>query len=330
MRLARLTAPATLSLALLAAPIAATAQPARTYRIGVLANLPPPPAPVSVEFRNATRQGLEDGGFVEGRNLAIEFRWEPDTGALSRHAVELAQSGVDAILAFTTPATRAVASATRTTPIVFSMVSDPIGSGFVASLARPGGHITGVTNVFPDLSGKLLELLREAVPSVKRTAVLWNPDNPGKALDYKELESAAQRAGVRVESYHVRARADFVPVFTVIGRERPDALIVLSETLTYVHRNEIAEFGLQHRIPTAFNLAGHVEVGGLMAFSPYAPAMHRRAGALVARVLAGARPADLPVEQPTTFRFAVNLKTAKALGLTIPPSVLARADEIIQ
>jgi putative ABC transport system substrate-binding protein len=222
----------TLGLAVLSvAPVAATAQPARIYRIGVLANLPPPPAPVSVEFRDAARQGLEDGGFVEGRNLAIEFRWEPDTGALSRHAAELAQSGVDAILAFTTPATRAAANASRTTPIVFSMVSDPIGSGFVASLARPGGHITGITNVFPDLSGKLLELLREAVPGVKRTAVLWNPDNPGKVLDYKELESAAQRSGVRVEPYHVRARAEFAPVFAAIVRDRPDALIVLSETL---------------------------------------------------------------------------------------------------
>jgi putative ABC transport system substrate-binding protein len=144
------------------------------------------------------------------------------------------------------------------------------------------------------------------------------------------MEPAARSAGIKLQSYHVRAKGDFGTVFAAMARDRPDALIVLAETLTYVHRNEITAFGIQHRIPTAFNLAGHVEAGGLMSYSPHAPAIHRRAGALAGRILAGARPADLPVERPMTFRFAINLKTAKALGLTIPPSLLARADEIIQ
>jgi putative ABC transport system substrate-binding protein len=210
------------------------------------------------------------------------------------------------------------------------MVSDPIGSGFVVSLARPGGNITGVTNVFPELGGKLLQFVREMVPSTRRVAVLWNPDNPGKALDFKELEGAARPTGVVLHSHQVRASKDFAEAFATIARDRPDALITLSETLTYVHRNEIAAFGITHRIPTAFNLAGHIEAGRLLSFSPDASAFHRRAGSLVGKVLGGARPADLPVERPTTFRLAINLKTAKALGLTIPQSVLARADEVIR
>ena len=305
-------------------------QTGKVYRVGLLANLPPPPDAVAAGFLDAVRLGLQEGGYVEGRNLIIDARWETKIDALPQHAAELLNTGADVLLAFTTPATRAAAGASRGVPIVFSMVSDPIGSGFVASLARPGGNITGVTNVFPELSGKLMELVREAVPGARRVAVLWNPDNPGKVLDFKELEGAARPVGVMLQSHQVRASKDFDDAFAAIARDRPDALITLSETLTYVHRNEIAAFGIGHRIPTAFNLSGHIEAGGLLSFSPDASTIHRRAGSLVGKVLGGARPADLPVERPTTFRLAINLKTAKALGLTLPRSVLVRADEVVQ
>jgi putative ABC transport system substrate-binding protein len=281
-------------------------------------------------FLDAFRDGLKDAGFVEGKNLTIDFRWERSINALAGHAADLVKSEVDVIFAFTTPATKAVANATRTIPIIFTMVSDPIGSGFVVSLPRPGGNITGVTNVFPDLSGKLLETLREAVPGVRRVAVVWNPDNPGKALDFRELEAAARVVGVTLQSHHVRADADFPRAFEAVTRDRPDALVTLAETLTYLHRAEIAAFALKYRLPTAVNLSGHVEAGALMSYSISAAGIHRRAGALTGKVLAGARPADLPVERPTTFEFAINLKTAKVLGLSIPQTLLLRADHVIQ
>jgi putative ABC transport system substrate-binding protein len=299
-------------------------------RVGVLANLPAPPAPVSVDFLRAFREGLKEAGFVEGSNLVLEIRWEPDVGKLPGHAAALADAKVDAIVTFTTPATRAARDATGSIPIVFTMVSDPVGSGFVASLARPGGHVTGVTNVFPDLSGKLLELTRTVVPRMERAAVLLNPDNPGKRLDLAELVRAAQQTRVALQPFEVRTAADFGPAFAAISRMRPDALITLSETVTWIQRQEIADFALKHRLPTAFNLGGHVEAGGLLSYAPRAALIHQRAGVLVGKVLKGARPADLPVEQPTHFELVINLKTAKALGLTIPPAVLARADEVIQ
>jgi putative ABC transport system substrate-binding protein len=331
MRFAWLTALAILALALLAASPAVEAQLApQSARVGILANLPPPPAPVSVEFLAAFREGLREAGFVEGSNLALQIRWEPDVTKLPGQAALLVESKVDAIATFTTPATRAARDATASIPIVFTMVSDPVGSGFVASLAKPGGHVTGVTNVFPDLSGKLLELVRAVVPGLERAAVLLNPDNPGKRQDLAELVRAAQQTRVTLQPFEVRTAADFGPAFAAIARVRPDAVITLSETVTWIHRREIADFGLKHRLPTAFNLAGHVEAGGLISYAPRVALIHQRAGALVGKVLKGTRPADLPVEQPTHFELVINLKTAKALGLTIPPSVLARADEVIQ
>jgi putative ABC transport system substrate-binding protein len=298
--------------------------------VGILANLPPPPAPVSVEFLRAFRDGLRDAGFVEGSNLALEIRWEPDVSRLPGHAAALVEARVDAIVTFTTPATRAARDATGSIPIVFTMVSDPVGSGFVASLAKPGGQVTGVTNVFPDLSGKLLELVRAVVPGLERAAVLLNPDNPGKRLDLAELARAAQQMRVTLLPLEVRAAADFGPAFAAIPRARPDALITLSETVTWMKRQEIADFALKHRLPTAFNLNGHVEAGGLISYAPRVALIHQRAGVLTGRVLKGTRPADLPVEQPTHFELSVNLRTARALGLTIPQAVLLRADQVIQ
>jgi putative ABC transport system substrate-binding protein len=320
-----------LAVALVGAPITAGAQPAsRTARVGVLVNLPPPPDPVAVGFLVALREGLKEAGFVEGPNLALQIHWEPEVAKLAGHAASLVDARVDVLVTFTTPATRAALSATSSIPIVFTMVSDPVGSGFVTSLARPGGHVTGVTNVFPDLSGKLLELVRDVVPRLGRAAVLWNPANPGKRLDLEELARAARQTRVTLEPFEVRGAADFGPAFDTLQRTRPEALITLVETVTYIQRREIADFALKHRLPTAFNLGGHVEVGGLLSYAPRVSMIHQRAGALAGRILRGARPADLPVEQPTHFELAINLKTAKALGLRIPDSVLLRADQVVE
>jgi putative ABC transport system substrate-binding protein len=283
-----------------------------------------------VEFLAAFKEGLKEAGFIEGANVALQIHWEPDVGKLPGHAAALANGKVDAIVTFTTPATRAALDATRSIPIVFTMVSDPVGSGFVASLAKPGGHVTGVTNVFPDLSGKVLELARAVVPGLERAAVLLNPDNPGKRLDLAELTRAAQQVRVALQPFEVRTAADFGPAFAAVSSMRPDALITLSETVTWIQRQAIADFALKHRLPTAFNLAGHVEAGGLISYAPRVALIHQRAGVLAGKVLKGARPADLPVEQPTHFELAVNLKTARALGLTIPQAVLLRADQVIE
>jgi putative ABC transport system substrate-binding protein len=320
-----------LVLALLVTPLAAEAQSAsQPARLGVLVNLPPPPAPIAVGFMDALREGLKEAGFVEGSSLVIQARWEPDVGKLPGHAAALVDAKVDAIVTFTTPATRAAMDATQSIPIVFTMVSDPVGSGFVASLARPGGHVTGVTNVFPDLSGKLLELVRTVVPGLGRAAVLLNPDNPGKRLDLEQLARAARQTRVTLQPYEVRRPADFAPAFGAIERTRPDALITLVETVTWLGRQEIVDFALKHKLPTAFNLGGHAEAGGLLSYAPRVSLIHQRAGALAGKVLRGARPADLPVEQPTHIELAVNLRTARALGLTIPQAVLARADQVIE
>ena len=317
--------------ALLAAALANGAEPAgKPRRIGLLANLPPPPAPVAVEFLETVRLGLRDAGYVEGSNLLIEARWVTKIEELPRHAKDLVNRGVEVLLTLTTPATSAAVAASHKLPIVFSMVSDPVASGFVDSLARPGGNVTGVTNVFPEASEKLLYLMSEAVPGLRRAAVLWNPANRGKALDFKFLQVAARASDIGLETYQVRAAGDFKAAFSRIERDRPDALIVLVETLTYLHRKEIAEFGIARRIPTGFNLWRHVEIGGLMSFSPDTPAIHRRAGALAGKVLKGTAPADLPVERPTTFHFAINLKTAREIGLSIPQALVLRADRVIE
>jgi putative tryptophan/tyrosine transport system substrate-binding protein len=317
--------------ALRAAPLVAEAQLApERARVGILGNLPPPPAPVTVAFLSAFTDGLKESGFIEGSNLVIQTRWEPDVSKLPGNAAALVDAKVDVIVTFTTPATRAALDATRSIPIVFTMVSDPVGSGFVASLGRPGGNVTGVTNAFPDLSGKLLELLRAVVPGIGRVAVLWNPDNPGKRLDLEELVRAAGQVRVTLQPLEVRTAADFGPAFGAIRQTPPDALITLVETVTWLQRQEIIDVALKQRLPTAFNLGGHVELGGLMSYAPRISLIHQRAGVLAGKILKGARPADLPVERPTHFELSVNLKTAQALGIAIPQSVLLRADRVIE
>jgi putative ABC transport system substrate-binding protein len=190
--------------------------------------------------------------------------------------------------------------------------------------------VTGVTNIFPETASKLLDHLKEAMSRLERVAVLWNPDNPGKVLDFKELDTAARGMRVQVTSHEVRSPGDFKAAFDSIERDRPDALITLVETTTFLRRQEVIAFAQKHRLPSAFNFIGHVELGGLMSYSPHMPLLYNRTGALAAKVLRGERPADLPVERPTRYVFSVNLKTARALGLTIPPSLLLRADQVIE
>jgi putative ABC transport system substrate-binding protein len=234
------------------------------------------------------------------------------------------------VVAITTPVALAAAKATREVPIVFGTVSDPVASGLVQSLARPGGNVTGVANVLPALSGKLVELAREILPGARRIAVLWNPDNPAKALELHELEAHAQRAGIACLRFPARSAAEIAAALTSLDPTKAGALVVLSETLTHFNRERIARLALAARMPTLFNYVPHVEAGGLAAYSPDYDLQAMRLGELAGRILAGASPATLPVEQPNRFLLTVNLRTARALGLELSPAVLLRADKVIE
>jgi len=320
---------ALLAVFLLAAPLAVEAQvPAKVFRIGFLAtNTPAATAPRLEAFR----QGLRDLGYVEGRNIAIEYRWaEGRVERLPDFAVELVGLKVDVIVALSTPDALAAKKATRTIPIVFVTAGDPVGSGLVAGIARPGGNVTGLSLLAPEIVARQLQLLKEAVPKVSRVAVLSNPANPYTALLVKETEAAARSLGVRVQLVGVRGADALDDAFSAIAKERPGALFVLFDPLLFGQRTRIAEFANKNRLPAMYAHREYAEAGGLMAYGSDLRDNFRRAATYVDKILRGAKPADLPVEQPTKFELVINLKTAKALGLTIPPSLLQRADEVIQ
>jgi ABC-type uncharacterized transport system substrate-binding protein len=314
------------AVALLAAPLAAESQPAgKVYRIGILV-----PGSTSPQI-HAFREGLRDLGYVEGQNLAIEYRSAEDRlERLAGLAAELVTLKVDIIYANVTPAAQAAKNATQTIPIVFGASSDPVDYGLVASLARPGGNITGLSNTGADLSGKRLELLKEGVPGISRIAVLWNSANPIMARQLRETEVAAQVLGAQLQVVDVRGPDDFARAFRAVAMGRPGALVVLADFLTMNHRGRIAEFATKNRLPAISEFREFAAAGCLMAYGPSAPDLGRRAAVLVDKILKGAQPGDLPIEQPTKFELVINLKTAKALGLTIPPSLLLRADQIIE
>jgi putative ABC transport system substrate-binding protein len=314
---------------LLAAPLAAEAQQAaKVPRIGFLGNST---AALEANLVGPFREGLRDLGYVEGRNLLIEYRWaEGKYERFPALIAELIALKVDVIVTAGTPASLAVKKATTSIPLVMVAVGDPIGVGLVASLARPGGNSTGLTSIAPELEGKRLELLREVVPKLSHIAVLWNPDNPFHVGSLKETRAAAQVLGIKVQLLGVRVSEDFPAAFAAILRERPGALLVLADRLFLHNRARIVEFEAKHRLPGVYAYRELVEAGGLMSFGPSYAGMHRRAAYYVDKILKGAKPADLPVEQPTKFELMINLKTAKALGLTIPQSLLQRADEVIQ
>jgi len=315
--------------ALLASPLAVKAQQAgKAYRIGFLGNST---AALEANLVGPFREGLRELGYVEGRNVQIEYRWaEGKYERFPELVAELVALKVDVLVTAGTPAALAVKRATTTIPLVMVAVGDPVGTGLVASLARPGGSMTGLTSIAPDLEGKRLELLREAVPKLSRVSVIWNPANPFHVTAEKEARSAAQVLQMKVHSVGVRTAQELDPAFVAIVKERPGAFIVLADRIFLHNRGRIVDFAARHRLPAVYAYRELVEAGGLMSFGPNYADMHRRAATFVDKILKGAKPADLPVEQPTKFELLINLKTAKALGLTIPPSVLLRAEEIIQ
>jgi putative ABC transport system substrate-binding protein len=310
---------------LLAAPFAAEAQQTRKVpRIGVLGGQSPEMSPPVL----ALREGLRELGYVEGQNIAIEWRWAQ--GKDERYpdlAAELVKLKVDIIVAPTTAGAKAAQRATKTIPIVMGFVSDPVALGLVANLARPGGNITGLGVPTPENAGKRLQLLREAVPTVARIAVLSDESQPA---DLRGTEAAAQALGVQLQVLKVRSDGELDRAFTAIARERRTGIIILGSTTLFAYRARIAQFAVTHRLPTSAWARELAEAGCLMSYGPNLHDVSRRAAYFVDKILKGAKPGDLPVEQPTKFELVINLKTAKALSLTIPPSLLGRADEVIQ
>jgi putative ABC transport system substrate-binding protein len=309
----------------LALSVSADAQPVR--KIGVLSGGSRSSTSASTE---AFRQGLRDLGYVEGRNVLIEHRYaDGKLDRLPQLVDELLANKVDLIVAQAPAAVRTAKKATSTIPIVMAHGGDPVAQGFVASLARPGGNVTGLSNFSAELGGKRLELLREAFPKASPVGVIWNPDAPGPVLSFKELEIAAKTLNVPLESFQVRGPNDFEGAF-LAARERAGSLVVIQDIVTVTHLKRIVELSAKHRLPAIYMEKEWAEAGGLMSYGVNQPDLHRRAAVYVDKLLNGAKPADLPVEQPTKFELVINLKAGKQIGLTIPPNVLARANKVIR
>jgi putative tryptophan/tyrosine transport system substrate-binding protein len=287
--------------------------------------------PVGDSLSEAFRQGLRELGYVEGENVIIEWRAAgPSPERLSVLAAELVQLPVDLIVVRGNEPAQAAKDASPTIPVVMALAGDPVGTGLVASLAHPGGQVTGLTAIAPQLAGKRLELLKDAVPELSRVGTFWNPSLPPHLPEFDETEIAAAALGLQLQSLEVRSPADFAPAFAATLAERAQALLVFTGGLNSGQAPRITEFALQHHLPTMYALREHADAGGLMAYGPSYLAMHRRAAYYVDRILKGTSPADLPVEQPREFDFVVNLRTAQALGLTIPQHVLLQATEVLQ
>jgi putative ABC transport system substrate-binding protein len=315
---------------LFAAPLAADAQrPPKIARIGFLH--PASPEGVTGSRLRAFREGLRELGYVEGQNVQLEVRWgEGKLEQLPALAAELVALKVDVIVAATSPSVVAAHQATRTIPIVMPVSSDPVADGLVASLARPGGNITGLSMMAPELGAKRLQLLREVFPDASRAVVvLWNPAYVGMRARFEEAKSAAPALGLAVRSVEVRDASELNVALEAFARERPEAL-VLADPFTVSQRARIVEFAAEHRLPAIYENSDFVEAGGLMSYGPNISDLFRRAATYVDKILKGAKPGDLPIEQPTKFELVINLKTAKALGIVVPLSLLARADEVIQ
>lgn len=318
---------------LLSAPSAVAQQPpaAKVYRIGYL-------SPWSADFpslRQALLQGLQERGYVEGHNIQFELRFAQDKPErLPALAAELVQAGVDLIITPNPPSTLAAAHATRTIPIVFVAVAIPVELGIVDSLARPGANVTGLSwDVAAETLGKQIELLKQINPDARMLAAFRNPDTlgpQGTAIHSKALEASAQALGMKLRFFDVTRPEDVDAILDTLSRERPDGLFVGANSVTIARRTDIFGFAMKHRIPTIHGARSFVDAGGLISYGASLPDIYRRAGVYVDRILRGARPADLPVEQPARFELAVNLKTAKALGVKIPQSIIVRADHVVQ
>ena len=319
-------------------PIGATAgaqeyKTGKVSRIGYLSQLSSSD-PTYANLRNAFLGGLRENGYLEGPTLAIEWRFaEGNLSRLPKLAAELVRLGVDLLFAEATPSALAAKQATSTIPIVFSPIADPIGSGLVATLARPGGNVTGLTFMAAELGGKRLELLKEAVPGMTRVGVLSHPGNPSEATLKSllaETEAAARASGVQLHRLQAHGPNDLDRAFAAMSRDRVDGLILLPSAMFSSERTRIADLATRNRLPTMFFFKEFAEAGGLVSYGPSFPELWRRAATYVDKILKGARPAALPVEQPTKVELVINLKTAKALGLTIPSSLLLRADQVIE
>jgi putative ABC transport system substrate-binding protein len=317
-----------ITLSILVAPLAAGAQPrAKVPRIGWLSFGFPPSEAEAARQQSPFLQELRKLGWVEGQNIAIEWRYaEENDERLRALAVELVQLRVEVLVAAGSAVIPAAKQATSTIPIVMTVSADPVRSGYVASLARPGGNITGLTDISPELVGKRLELLKEAVPGMVRLAVLGDPGH----VDWREIAVTAQALGVQLQALKVQRPDEFEPAFAAATREQADALIVLPGPITTPYRGHIVSLAAQSQLPAMYPLKGFAEVGGLMAYGPSIPERLQRVASYVDRILKGAKPADLPVERPMKVELVLNLKTAQALGLTIPPTLLFRADEVIR
>ncbi len=314
------------ALSVAVAPLAVDAQQGQKIpRIGFLS-----PGNATSSPTDAFRQGLRELGYADGQNLVVEYRWaDGDTARLPALAAELVRLRVDVLVAANNPAVLAARQATSTIPIVFAASSDPVGAGLVASLAHPGGNVTGLSLVTPELSGKRLQLLRETLPRLSRVALLWDAGHVGMADRVKETEAAARQLGVTLRVEWVKDLAGLDLAFTALTQARPDAFLTTVEPFTGDHRQRIVTFAAQQRLPAMYEERDFVDAGGLMAYGPSVAANYRRAATYVDKILKGTKPADLPIEQPTRFELVINLRTAKALGLKIPESILVRADEVI-
>jgi putative ABC transport system substrate-binding protein len=316
-----------LAVSVLVTPGVSESQTGKIWRVGILSFASPAsPGPLV-----ALLQGLRDAGLVEGQNTVFAIRYtEGRTEQFPAFASELVALPVDILVAISTPAIAAAKKATTTIPIVMLAASDPVGVGFVASLAHPGGNITGLSLLAPELTAKRLDLLTQTVSRLARVSVLWNVDNEGMKLRFREAQAASRVLGFSVQSVGIRTAADYDGAFAMITKDRPDALLVMADPVTVGQRKQTADFAASQRIPAIYEVRDFVEAGGLMSYGIDTIDHFRRAASFVDKIVKGAKPADLPVEQPTKFELVINLKTAKALGLTIPQSILLRADQVIE
>jgi ABC-type uncharacterized transport system substrate-binding protein len=313
---------------ILAGPLVVDAQqPTKARRIGLLIGSSESfVAPFIVIFR----QALRALGYVDGGNIAIEYRYaDGNYDRLPVLAAELVRLKFDVVVTEGTPPTRAAKQATTTIPIVMTVTGDPVAAGLVTNLARPGGNLTGASFFFPEIAAKRLQLLKEVIPALSRVTVVWNPSNAVHGPTVKAVEAAAKALGIDVQHVHIQAPADVDGALLAVSKRR-ESLVVLEDGMINVCSTRIAEVAARHRLPTIFGLTTFVEAGGLMAYGPNRPELWRRAATIVDKILKGANPGDLPVEQPVRFDLVINVKTAQGLRLTIPPSVLVRADQLIE
>ena len=305
-------------------------QSSKIYRIGMLSGASPSFG-VMDDRTKSLMALLAQRGFIEGRNLAIERRFaNAQVERLGGLAAELQSINVDAIVAFGYPAALAAKISANKTPTVVAGAGDPVATGLVDGFARPGGNLTGITELSTELSAKRLEILKDAVPGLGLVAMLWNAADLEMTMRYRAAEDAARVLGVKVQTLGVREPNDFEQAFSAMTRQRPDAILMVSDVLTFLNRKRVVEFAAANRLPTIFENNEIVRDGGLMSYGPNQSAIGERVGELLAHILKGARPADLPLELPTRFELVINLKTAKALGLNLPPALLGRADEVIE